>query len=166
MEDAITGPYKTSWKAMDLHNRQSDHVAGPLYWVMQPVQFTTDRLGDSAAEVLLGNRSQPAAFSGRFPAEVEDPRWQRAITSGPVGWDLDGKPGHDAAAFRVTIPSLRFRGWLVMIPVSRVNDAPDSTEPVRLRYSQSIAWRDQKFVYICLAEQGNIESLLDQWGAA
>lgn len=141
-------------------------LIGIGFWATRPSPLTLDQVGDSAAELLLGGKSQPVAFDGRFIAEVEDPRWQRAIASNPVGWDLDGRPGHDVAAFRISISPLRLRGWLVVIPVSRVRNPPEGSDPIRLRYSQSIGWRDQKFVYVCLAEQGNIESLLDQWNAA
>lgn len=134
----------------------------------RPSQVTTNRLGDSAAEILLGAKTPLAAFDGSFSAEITDSRWKRVVDPRAIGWDLDGRAGHDVAAFRVNISSQRFRGWLVMIPVSRVSDAPSHFDPVRLKYQRSAVWRDQNFVYVCVAEQGDIESVIDQWstGAA
>lgn len=139
-------------------------AVGGWYWATRPAQMSTARLGDSAAEVLLGATPPQVAFDGSFRAQISDPRWQRVAASQPVGWDLDGRAGHDVAAFRVNIASLRFRGWLVMIPVSRVSDVPNHSDPVRLNYSRCAVWGDQKFVYLCIAEQGSIEDLIDQWG--
>lgn len=141
---------------------------GGWYWATRAASMTLAKLGDSAATVLLGTKSTPLAFDGSFTPQISDSRWQRVATPQPVGWDLDGRPGHDVAAFRVNIASLRFRGWLVVIPVSRVSDAPAHSDPIRLSYARSAVWADQKFVYLCVAEQGSIEDLIDQWsvGAA
>lgn len=143
-------------------------AVGGGYWLTRPSQLTTTQLGDFGAEKLLGAKAPMTAFDGSFPAQMSDSRWQRVVAPQAVGWDLDGRAGHDVAAFRVNIASLRFRGWLMMIPVNRVSDAPNHFEPVRLQYSRSAVWRDQNFVYVCLAEQGSIEDLIDQWapGAA
>jgi len=137
---------------------------GGWYWATRASAMTVAGLGDSAASMLLAAKSAPVAFDGSFTPQISDPRWQRVAAPQPVGWDLDGRPGHDVAAFRVNIASLRFRGWLVVIPISRVSDAPAHSDPVRLSYARSAVWADQKFVYLCVAEQGSIEDLIDQWG--
>lgn len=139
-------------------------AVGGWYWATRVSAMTVAGLGDSAASMLLAAKSAPKAFDGSFAPQISDALWRRVAAPQPVGWDLDGRPGHDVAAFRVSVTSLRFRGWLVVIPISRISDAPSHSDPVRLSYARSAVWADQNFVYICLAEQGSIEALIDQWG--
>ena len=42
----------------------------------------------------------------------------KSPASEPARSSLDQRAGHDLAAFRVNIPTLRFRGWLVLVPIS------------------------------------------------
>lgn len=139
-------------------------AVGGWYWATRASATTIAKLSDSAASMLLASKSAPMAFDGSFSPQISDARWQRVAAPQPVGWDLDGRPGHDVAAFRVNVTSLRFRGWLVVIPISRISDAPSHSDPVRLSYARSAVWADQSFVYLCVAEQGSIEALIDQWG--
>ncbi len=139
---------------------------GMFFWWNTPAPMQTAWIGTVAIQALSGRQAVPlVAFDGSFAAEIADARWRRVCDPQPVGLDLDGRAGHDAAAYRVNIPSLRFRGWLVVVPVSRISDIPESLAPVTIAYSQAAAWRDdgEKYVFICVTDQSNIEILVDQW---
>ena len=140
-------------------------VAGVSYWVNLPPKLLMATVNGLANQTLLQHpESKPAAFDKSFAATVLDPQWQSVCAATPVGVDLDHRAGHDAAAYRVNIPSLRFSGWLVMIPISRISDVPSSLDPTMVsNYSQVAAWHDEKFVYVCISEQGNLKTLVDQW---
>ena len=141
-------------------------VAGLFFWLNTPSQMLTAEVGKSAAEMLTRPGTPPAAFDGSFSTTLADEQWQRVCLAPPVGLDLDGRSGHDVAAYQVHIPSLRFRGWLVMVPVSRISDVPESQVPVSLDYSQMASWRDEKYVYVCIAEEGSLKTLIAQFSGA
>lgn len=143
-------------------------VAAVVFWVNRPGQMTLASVGDSATEMLQRRpRSDLAVFDESFSLDVADPNWRMICQQPPIGWDIDHLPGQDVAAFRISIPALRFGGWLVVVPVSRISDAPMSSAPVKLSYTQA-TWRDEKYVYVCVAGQGSIDQLLSVWqgGAA
>ncbi len=138
-------------------------LAGLGYWISLPSQMQLVEISESAVKNLRGRPgTELSTFDRSFTAELMDAKWRGVCDPRPVGWDLDERAGHDVAAFRVNIPSLRFRGWLVMIPLSRIADTPSSVVPAATSYSQA-AWHDEKYVYVCVAEQGSIESLVAQW---
>ena len=60
----------------------------------------------------------------------------------------------------------RFRGWLVMVPVSRISDVPESQVPVSNNYSQVACWRDDNYVYVCVATEGSLKTLITQFSGA
>ena len=136
------------------------------FWSNTPSQMLTAEVGKSAAEMLARPGTPPAAFDRAFTAEIVDDRWQRVCPAPPVGLDLDGRTGHDVAAYQVDIPSLHFSGWLVMVPVSRISDVPDSQVPVSTDYYKTACWRDDKYVYICVAEAGSLKNLIAQFSGA
>ena len=142
-------------------------ATGIAFWIGLPSKLQLASIEDSSVRAL---RNHPAAglsnFDGSFPAEITDAKWQKVCTSPPVGLNLDNRSGHDVAAFRVNIPALRFRGWLVLVPISRIADVPLSTYPDSVHYAQTAAWQDGKYVLICLAEQGSIETLVAQWNGS
>lgn len=142
-------------------------AVGLLFWPQAPSQFQTAGVGTEAAAFF---RTHPVgerpAFDGSFAATLADLRWQRVCTAPPVGLDLDGHAGHDVAAYQVHIPSLRFRGWLVLVPVSRIVDVPESQVPVSIHYAQMASWRDEKYVYVCVAEEGSLKTLIAQFSGA
>jgi len=144
-------------------------VAGIAFWMSQPAQLQMASIQDSAVEQLQNRPpDELSQFDGSFVAEIVDAKWSKVCTSPPVGLNLDGRSGHDVAAFRVNIPSLRFRGWLVLIPVSRISDLPVTSVPTMGSYARTAAWNDGKYVFVCLSEQGSLQSLVDQFqgGAA
>lgn len=152
----------TSWLVLPLLL-----VAGVVLWINRPPQLQMTVLESGATQQL---RNQPDArlskFDHSFSAEIADSKWQKVCQSMPVGLNVDNRAGHDLAAFRVNIPALRFRGWLILVPITRVVDVPTSTYPDTVHYAQTAAWNDGKFVYICLAEQGSLEALVAQWNSA
>ncbi len=141
-------------------------AAGLFFWSNSPSQMLTAEVGKSAAEMLARPGTPPAAFDRSFSVTLAEERWQRVCPAPPVGLDLDGRAGHDVAAYQVHIPSLRFRGWLVLVPVSRISDVPESQVPVSLDYSQIASWRDEKYVYVCVAEEGSLKTLIAQFSGA
>ena len=141
-------------------------LAGLGYWISLPSQMQLAEISESAVKNLRGRPgTELSAFDRSFTAELMDAKWRGVCDPRPVGWDLDQRAGHDVAAYRVNIPSLRFRGWLVMIPLSRIADPPGSVVPAAASYSQA-AWHDEKYVYVCVTEQGSIETLVAQWNGA
>ncbi len=142
-------------------------AAGLFFWSNTPSQFQTAGVGAEAAAFF---RSHPVgerpAFDRSFSATLDDQRWQRVCAAPAVGLNLDGRAGHDVAAYQVHIPSLRFRGWLVLVPISRISDVPESQVPVSIDYSQMASWRDDKYVYVCIAEEGSLETLIAQFSGA
>ena len=144
-------------------------VAGMAFWISQPPQLQMASIQESAVR-MLENRPPAglSAFDGSFAAEILDAKWSKVCASPPVGLNLDGRAGHDVAAFRVNIPSLRFRGWLVLVPISRVADLPTNSIPTMSSYARTASWNDGKYVFVCLSEQGSLQSLVDQFqgGAA
>ncbi len=151
-----------SWTALSIAL-----VLGAVFWMSQPPRLQLASLENGAVKEL---RNKPEAelpvFDQSFVADLGDTKWQKVCHARPVGLNIDQRTGHDLAAFRVNIPSLRFRGWLVLVPISRVVDIPMSTYPDTIHYAQTAAWHDSKFVYICLAEQGSLEALVAQWNSA
>ncbi len=141
-------------------------AVGLFFWSNTPSQMLTAEVGKSAAEMLTRPGTPPDAFDGSFSTTLAEERWQRVCPAPPVGLDLDDRAGHDVAAYQVNIPSLRFRGWLVMVPVSRISDVPESQVPVSLDYSQMASWRDDKYVYVCVAEEGSLKTLIAQFSGA
>ncbi len=142
-------------------------VAGSLFWLSRAPRLELASVENGAIQQL---RNRPdtglAAFDQSFAAAVADSKWQKVCQSSPFGVNVDKRAGHDLAAFRVNIPSLRFRGWLVMVPISRIVDVPASTYPDAVHYAQTAAWHDDRFVYVCLAEQGSLEALIAQWNSS
>ncbi len=142
-------------------------AAGLFYWSITPTQFQTAGVGAEAATFFRTHSvGERPAFDGSFSETLDDQRWQRVCPAPPVGLDLDGRAGHDVAAYQVHIPSLCFRGWLVMVPVSRISDVPASQVPVSIDYSQMASWRDDKYVYVCIAEEGSLKTLIAQFSGA
>ena len=141
-------------------------LGGLGYWMNLPTQLQLTQISGSSVEILRGRQgSMLPAFDGSFPIEIADAKWRSVCDSNPVGLDLDQRAGHDVAAYRVNIPSLRFRGWLVMVPLARIANIPGSIVPAATSYSQA-AWHDEKYVYVCVAEQGSIETLVAEWNGA
>ena len=147
-------------------------VSGIVFWMIRPTQFDLRTVGDSAVAKL--RPAQLAAkvpgldgvtgFDGSFAVQIADPQWQKVCSQPPVGWDLDGRPGHDVAAYLVNIPSRRFRGWLVLVPITRISDVPPSLDPATISYGQMAAWHDTKYVFVFIAaEPGSIEKFVEQW---
>lgn len=102
-------------------------------------------------------------FDGGFDAQVTDGVWQEAIgRSAPRGLNLDGQPGHDAAAYRFA--SGRVSGWLVVLPRARVIDPPAAAAPLRsqARYlpQPEVAWTSGDQVYLCVLDRGSLDDLL------
>lgn len=151
-----------SWLALSLIL-----IVGSVFWLSRTPKLQLASIENGAIQQLRNHSdSTLSAFDQSFVADVTDSKWQKACQTPPIGLDLDKRAGHDLAAFRVNIPSLRFRGWLVMVPISRIVDVPASTYPDTVHYAQLAAWHDDRFVYICLAEQGSLETLVAQWNSA
>jgi hypothetical protein len=142
-------------------------AVGMVFWWNAPSQMLTAEVGAAAADQL---RSRPfhqqSAFDDSFAAEIADDQWRNLCTAQPVGLDIDHRAGHDVAAYAVNIPQMRFRGWLVVIPVSRISDVPESTVPVSVAYSQMASWSDGKSVFVCVADQGSLDKLLKRFSGA
>ena len=137
---------------------------GMMFWWNAPSQMLTAEVGASAASQLRSRPyDQQPAFDGSFTAEIADSQWRKLCTANPVGLDIDHRAGHDVAAYAVDIPQMRFHGWLVVIPVSRISDVPESTVPVSVAYSQMASWSDGKSVFVCVADRGSLEELLKQF---
>lgn len=142
-------------------------VVGTAYWLGRVPRLPLASVENGAIQQLRNHPdSDLSAFDQSFAAEVSDSKWQKVCQSRPIGVNLDQRAGHDLAAFRVNIPTLRFRGWLVLVPISRIVDIPASTYLDTTHYAQTAAWHDDKFVYICLAEQGSLETLIAQWNSS
>ena len=142
-------------------------AAGLFFWSNSPSQFQTAAVGTEAAAFFRDHPvGERPAFDRSFSATLDDERWQRVCAAPAVGLDLDGRAGHDVAAYQVHIPSLRFRGWLVMVPVSRISDVPESQVPVSNNYSQVACWRDDNYVYVCVATEGSLKTLITQFSGA
>lgn len=142
-------------------------VTGSAYWLARVPKLPLASVENGALVQLRNHRdSDLAAFDQSFTAELSDSKWQKVCQPKPIGVNLDQRAGHDLAAFRVNIPSLRFRGWLVLVPISRIVDIPASTYLDTTHYAQTAAWHDDRFVYICLAEQGSLETLVAQWNSS
>lgn len=142
-------------------------LAGTAYWFAQAPRLPLASVENGAIQQLRNHRdSELVAFDQSFAAEVSDSKWQKVCQTKPIGVNLDQRAGHDLAAFRVNIPTLRFRGWLVLVPISRIVDIPSSTYLDATHYAQTAAWHDDRFVYICLAEQGSLETLIAQWNSS
>ncbi|MFO1005759.1 MAG: hypothetical protein U0929_07370 [Planctomycetaceae bacterium] len=151
-----------SWLALSLLL-----FAGTAYWLVRAPRLPLASVENGAIQQLRNHRdSELVAFDQSFAAEVSDSKWQKVCQSKPIGVNLDQRAGHDLAAFRVNIPTLRFRGWLVLVPISRIVDIPSSTYLDATHYAQTAAWHDDRFVYICLAEQGSLETLIAQWNSS
>lgn len=151
-----------SWLALSLAL-----VAGFTYWFGRASQLQLATLENGAIKELRNHPdSGLPAFDRSFFVEIADSKWQKFCKAAPVGVNLDRRSGHDLAAYRVNIPSLRFRGWLVLVPISRVVDVPASTYPDTSHYAQTATWHDSHYVYLCLAEQGSLETLVAQWNSS
>ena len=141
-------------------------AAGMAFWWNTPSQMLTADVGESAAGMLQSRPfNQQPAFDGSFTAEITDDRWRQVCAAQPVGLDLDHRAGHDVAVYPVNIPKMQFRGWLVLIPVSRISDVPESPVQVSTNY-QMASWSDGKYVFVCVADQGSLEKLLKQFSGA
>lgn len=106
------------------------------------------------------------AFDGRFAPPLPDAVWREVVGGGtPIGIDLDGRTGHDGAVYRFT--SGRLAGILVVLPRSRVGDAPVESVPRRsnARYlpHPQVAWTVGDCVYICVLQRGNLDDLQRQF---
>ncbi len=104
---------------------------GGWYWATRAASMTLAKWWRFSRVVLLVRsrlrwRSTAVYYSLRSPILAGSESPPPACGLG-FGWTT----GHDVAAFRVNIASLRFRGWLVVIPVSRVSDAPAHSDPIR-----------------------------------
>lgn len=127
----------------------------------QPLSLETVSAQLTALEPGAGNTGVP--FDGGFDADVNDAVWQEAIgRAAPQGLDLDGRPGHDAAAYRFA--SGRVSGWLVVLPRSRIIDPPAASAPLRsqARYlpQPEVAWSSGEQVYLCVLDRGSLDDLL------
>ena len=142
-------------------------AAGMAFWWSAPSPMLTAEVGTLAAGMLRTRPyQQQSAFDGSFAVEIADDHWRKVCTSEPVGLDIDNRAGHDVAVYAVNIPKMRFRGWLVMVPVSRISDVPESPVPVSFDYFQTACWRDEKYVYICVAQEGSLKTLVAQFSGA
>ncbi len=143
-------------------------VAGLFFWSNSPSQFQTADVGTEAIAFFRAHPvSERPTFDGSFSVTLTDSRWQRVCIAPPVGLNLDGRAGHDVAAYQVNNPSLGFRGWLVMVPISRISDVPESQVPVSIDYTHQMAcWRDDKYVYVCVATEGSLKALVAQFSGA
>ena len=137
-------------------------AAGMAFWWNSPSQMLTADVGSSAAEMLSRPGTSPAAFDGSFAAEITDDRWRKVCAAQPIGLNLDQRAGHDVAVYKVNLPKQRFSGWLVLIPVSRISDVPESPVPVSANYRMA-SWSDGKYVFVCVADQGSLDKLLKQF---
>ncbi len=139
-------------------------AAGMAFWWSAPSPMLTAEFEDTTAGLLRSRPyNQQPAFDGSFAAEITDAHWQRVCASEPVGLDIDNRAGHDAAVYAVNIREMEFTGWLVLVPVSRISDVPESPVPVSVAYSQMASWSDGTYVYVCVASQGSLDKLLKQF---
>ncbi len=150
--------WKRHWMATALSLCLALAVGVTLWW-QRPPQFTLTEYANSAAHSLNNRSAAPSPFDGAFDAAIPDEAWQSFCNGPAVGWDLDGRPGHDVAAYRIKIDHLRMSGWLLVVPVSRVSNLTISEEPQAIAYTQ-VAWRSETLVLICISDQGSIERLL------
>jgi hypothetical protein len=106
-----------------------------------------------------------APFDGSFDASVTDLLWQEVVSAPPVGLDLDGKPGDEAAVYRFSAGRARpISGLLVVLEADQISDAPTASVPTRQfsRYDPrpQVAWRKGDRVYVCILERGTLDDLL------
>lgn len=108
-------------------------------------------------------RLQP--FDGSFSPDVDDLIWQDVIGgAAPLGLDLDGRPGDDAAAYRfVAGRTGGIAGVLLVLDAAAIADPPTESVPTT-QYSRynprpQVAWRKGKHVYICVLERGTLDGL-------
>lgn len=136
---------------------------GVSLWWFRPAQFTVAQYATAAADWLNARTgATPGVFDDSFDSQLRDERWQSVCEGPAVGWDLDGRPGHDMAAYRIRIDDLRMTGWLLVIPVDRVSDLPESHTPEKIAYTQA-AWRTENHLLICVSDRTGIERLIAAW---
>ena len=141
-------------------------AVGMVFWWIAPSQMLTAEVETSAEKILRARPfDQQPAFDGSFTAVITDSRWGKVCSAQPRGLDLDQRAGHDVAVYAVHIPLQQFSGWLVLVPVSRISDVPESPVPVAANY-QFASWSDEKYVFVCVADRGSLEKLLKQFSGA
>ena len=105
-------------------------------------------------------------FDQWFDATPADPVWRDAVAiASPLGLDLDGNAGDEAAAFR--FDARRVSGWLVVLPREQVESPPDAAQPSHAyqRYGPrtQVAWSRGDHVYVCVLERGTMNDLLREF---
>jgi hypothetical protein len=117
-----------------------------------PVEPTQLALADveEQLDAQAGSLQTLAAFDGRFAPTLPG-GWGPKVAGSPLGIDLDGNGGHDAAVYRFT--SGQYSGYLVVIDSALISDPPSVSIPHRSNADyrmQRVAWTSSSSGQVCI----------------
>lgn len=104
----------------------------------------------------------PVSIDPELDLSAADPVWGEVVAGSMARpLDLDGRPGAEAAAYR--FGTRRTAGWLIVLPRSRVADAPEVNVPMHAHFSYGprphVAWSTPTQVYVCILDRGTLDDL-------
>lgn len=144
-------------------------ATGWLLFPREGVQLTLEEIRQKMPTLADGatiDTSKLAAFDKSFEVELPDPAWVRntGMVSELKGLDWNGDDRHDGAIYEFRV-GRRIRGYLLVLPATRITNPPDSTRmsATNIGYQPvpNTAWVNPttKLAYICYVDQGDLQTL-------
>lgn len=128
-------------------------IAAISWWKSSsvPVEVTSLQLADveSRLDLQAAALDSLSAFDGSFSPQLPG-GWNRRVQGSPLGIDLNGSGGHDAAVYRFT--SGPHSGYLIVTAADLVSDPPEITIPHSSHASypmRRVTWTSGNQVCIC-----------------